>query len=185
MTSKYDRIGLRLALDSDDTVTPSEDEEYVDLGLPSGILWATKNIGAMSPEDYGDYFEISNEWISDCWANRPEGLQKTYGNNWPSKKELEELVNECTWTWTTRNSVNGYKVTGPNGKSIFLPAAGHYYYEDLDTLTGVGSACEYWSGTIGYVPMGGSFGHMYCIRGYDLSIDICFNRKPVRQVRRN
>jgi formylglycine-generating enzyme required for sulfatase activity len=184
-TNVFINIGLRLALDSDDTVTPSEDEEYVDLGLPSGILWATKNIGAMSPEDYGDYFEISNEWISDCWANRPEGLQETYGNNWPSKKELEELVNECTWTWTTRNSVNGYKVTGPNGKSIFLPAAGQYYYEDLDTLTGVGSACEYWSGTIGYVPMGGSFGHMYCIRGYDLSIDICFNRKPVRQVRRN
>ena len=58
------------------------------------------------------------------------------------KAELEELKDECTWTWTTQNGVKGYKVTGPNGKSIFLPAAGyrnelsHYY---------AGEGGYYWS----------------------------------------
>jgi len=48
-----------------------------------------------------------------------------WGNKWrmPSKEEFDELRNRCTWTWIRRNGYNGYKVTGPNGKSIFLPAA--------------------------------------------------------------
>ena len=52
-----------------------------------------------------------------------------WGGNWrmPTKAEQKELLNNCTWTWTTQNGVNGYKVTGPNGNSIFLPAAGYRY----------------------------------------------------------
>ncbi len=46
--------------------------------------------------------------------------------NWriPTIHEMEELINECTWEWTTFNGVNGRLVTGPNGNSIFFPAAG-------------------------------------------------------------
>ena len=49
-----------------------------------------------------------------------------WGGSWrmPTKAEQDELRNNCTWTWTTQNGVNGYTVTGPNGNSIFLPAAG-------------------------------------------------------------
>ena len=43
----------------------------------------------------------------------------------PSWKEWQELIDECTWEWTTYKGVNGYIVTGPNGNSIFLPANGY------------------------------------------------------------
>ena len=47
-----------------------------------------------------------------------------YGWRIPSKKEFQELINKCTWAWTKRNGVWGYTVTGPSGKSIFLPCGG-------------------------------------------------------------
>ena len=42
----------------------------------------------------------------------------------PTRAEFKELIDNCTWEWTTKGGHNGYKVTGPNGNSIFLPAAG-------------------------------------------------------------
>ncbi|MBR2380825.1 MAG: hypothetical protein IKA86_07550, partial [Paraprevotella sp.] len=53
--------------------------------------------------------------------------RKKWGVTWrmPTKAEMLELINSCTCQWTKRNGVNGYKVTGPNGNHIFLPAAGH------------------------------------------------------------
>ena len=70
-----------------------------------------------------------------------------WGGNWrmPTKAEQDELRTECSWSWTSVNGVNGYQVTGPNGNSIFLPAAGYRYG------TGVlnrGSYGDYWSGTL-------------------------------------
>lgn len=91
-------------------------QEYVDLGLPSRTKWATCNIGAENPEDYGYYFTW-NEMIEFCW-------------DVPDRVQTLELIKECTWEWTTQNGVNGYKVIGPNGNSIFFPAAG-YRYESL------------------------------------------------------
>ena len=75
-------------------------EGYVDLGLPSGTLWKNANEG-------GD----------DALYNYDEAVRK-FGNKLPTKQQLEELKNKCTWTWTG----NGCRVTGPNGNSIFLPA---------------------------------------------------------------
>ena len=68
------------------------------------------------------------------------------GNGWrmPTFKEFKELRENCTWTWTTRNGVNGMLVTGPNGKSIFLPAGGWY---DKTTLNYKGSYGSYWTAT--------------------------------------
>jgi len=69
------------------------------------------------------------------------------GSNWrmPSKAEFDELINSCTWTWTTRNGKKGYKVTGPSGNSIFLPAAGCR----LDSsLYDAGSYGVYWSSSL-------------------------------------
>ena len=62
----------------------------------------------------------------------------------PTEAELLELRVKCTWEWTTLNYVNGYKVTGPNGNSIFLPAAGYRYGT---SHYDVGSAGNYWSST--------------------------------------
>ncbi len=69
-----------------------------------------------------------------------------WGGDWrmPTNAELKELFDNCTWTWTTQNGVNGYKVTGPSGASIFLPAAGYRDGSSLEVDGGVG---KYWSST--------------------------------------
>lgn len=70
-----------------------------------------------------------------------------WGGSWrmPTRDEIKELVNNCTWKWTTYNGVNGQLVTGPNGNSIFLPAAG---YRDGTDLYNRGSDGYFWSATL-------------------------------------
>mgnify|MGYP003302949176 CR=1 FL=1 len=153
--------------------------EYVDLGL--SVKWATCNVGANKPEDYGDYFawgetEIKStyNWSTYKWCNgsyktlTKYSNEKKYGHkkfvdnkttlelsddaahaNWggswrmPTDAELTELHEQCTWTWTTQNGVNGYKVTSKkNGNSIFMPAAG---YRLDSSLNDAGSYGYYWS----------------------------------------
>ena len=164
----------------EDPVTPTDNHEWVDLGLPSGTLWATCNLGANSPEEYGDYFawgetepkDVYN-WSTYKWCNGSIGTFTKYctnsscgtvdnkteldpkddaayvnwGENWrmPTKDQLEELQTECTWTWTTQNGVNGRLVIGPNGNSLFLPAAG---YRADSSLHDAGSWGGYWSRTL-------------------------------------
>ena len=164
----------------------------VDLGLPSGTLWADRNIGADSPEDCGDYFawgetepKTTYDWSTYKWCNGSDGTIDTtltkycyrcshykttlepeddaatanWGKSWymPTKTQIKELKNECTWTWTTQNDVKGYKVTGPNGNSIFLPASGcredsgTIYYGDgnyAGKIHGVGMYACYWSSSL-------------------------------------
>ena len=76
-----------------------ENEDYVDLGLSSGTLWKNFNEGN---------FYTYNDAIS------------TFGDQLPSDEQFYELIDECTWDWED----NGYNITGPNGNSIVLPAAG-------------------------------------------------------------
>lgn len=145
--------------------------EYVDLGLPSGLKWATCNVGATSASGYGDYFAWGETRTKSSYTDdnsltfgksvselRSAGIIGSDGNltrsydaaraNWggswrmPTKAECEELVDRCKWTWTTQGGHNGYKVTGPNGKSIFLPAAGYRYGTSLNL---VGELGYYWS----------------------------------------
>ena len=96
--------------------------KYVDLGLPSGTCWRNSNEGG----DNALY--TYNEAVS------------RFGNKLPTKQQLEELKNKCTWTWTG----SGYKVIGPNGNSIYLPAAGYRYNGDVNL---VGTDGYYWSST--------------------------------------
>ena len=180
--------------------------EFVDLGL--SVKWATCNVGATAPEDYGDYFawgEIepyyesgyaqteSPIWKADkstgySWSSykfckgsyksitkyalendytyEKSTDRKTYldleddvahvmwGRDWrmPTYKEVYELINNCTWTWTTLNGVNGYigtsKITGYTNCSIFLPAAGNRISDNsglYSDIIGVGSWCSYWT----------------------------------------
>ena len=136
--------------------------EWVDLGLPSGLKWATCNVGASNPGDYGNYYawgEISTKssytedncatWehdIGDRVGPSSDAACANWGGSWrmPNYAEIDELLSHCTWTWTTQNGHNGYKVTGPNGNSIFLPAAG---YRGGTSSFDVGSFGGYWSST--------------------------------------
>ena len=152
--------------------------EAVDLGL--SVKWASCNIGATSPEDYGGYYawgeteEKSNySWSTYKWCNGSYDTMTKYctdsyygtvdnnttldlsddvahvkwGGSWrmPTLDEINELINDCSWSWTTQNGVNGCKVTGPNGNSIFLPAAG---YRDDDYVYGRGSHGRCWSSSL-------------------------------------
>ena len=138
-----------------------EGHGYVDLGL--SVKWATCNVGATSPEDYGHYFawgetspkeEYTEENsltyrkdMSDIAGNAQyDAATANWGGDWrmPTCAEQEELLDSCTWTWTTQNGVNGYNVKGPNGNSIFLPAAG---CRGGSSLEYAGSYGCYWSST--------------------------------------
>ena len=118
--------------------------DCVDLGL--SVKWATCNVGASSPGDCGDYFAWGETSIKatydrensktfergyyDIGGNDSlDAARANWGGTWrlPTKAEMEEIVDKCTWTWTTLGGKEGYKVTGPSGRSIFLPAAGGRY----------------------------------------------------------
>ncbi len=146
---------------------------YVDLGLPSGTLWANCNLDAPAYNKYGGYYEwagteakveftyTNNEYnstvntsatgsnlpVASCTtyydsqlaANRkkiPQSNDAAYkkkGAGWsiPTYEQWWELRNKCTWTWETIDDMPGYRVTGTNGNSIFLPAVGYYFGKTL------------------------------------------------------
>lgn len=125
--------------------------EWVDLGLPSGLLWLNCNLGANVPEGTGLYFSWGNveghpagdgyDFSDDNYAASP-GAQISgdlplendaayvalgAGCHIPSQPELQELASNCSFIWTSRNGVNGRLVTSNiNGRSIFIPALGQY-----------------------------------------------------------
>ena len=99
---------------------------WIDLGLPSGTQWRCCNEGASTPEAYGGYYTFRQ--VSSA----------------PTMEQCKELVSRCKCNWKTQNGVNGRKFTGPNGGTIFLPAAGSGWYGELDL---VGSYGNYWSST--------------------------------------
>ena len=148
------------------------DHAYVDLGLPSGLLWATCNVGAEAPEDYGDYFAWDETQPKDTydWSTyqyydgsnvtkytgsdglttllpEDDAATANWGSDWrmPTKEEWQELYNNTTVTWTTQNGVNGRLFTASNGNSLFLPAAG---CRSSSYLYDAGSNGYYWSSSL-------------------------------------
>lgn len=85
--------------------------------------------------------------LTNIAGSRFDVATATWGGPWrmPTSTQISELINSCSWTWTTQNGVAGYKVTGPNGNSIFIPAAGYRFGETLDYA---GSDGYYWSATL-------------------------------------
>ena len=151
-----------------ETPTPADPyngHAYVDLGLPSGLKWATCNVGATTPEGYGDYFAwgetaTKSEYTSENYAYTEtseilplsnDAVVVNMGGEWrmPTYEEQTELRTECTWTWT--DDYNGTGVAGRivtskiNGNSIFLPAAG---CSDGSGLDGAGAGGGYWSSSL-------------------------------------
>lgn len=187
---------------------PESESVAVDLGLPSGLKWASCNLGATAPEEYGDYYawgETEPYYSSQSLSTWKDGKTAGYvwasyslcngsystltkynyssffgtvdyktsldpeddaayvkrGGSWrmPTSREWEELIDNCTWTWTTHNGVEGYLVTGPNSSSIFLPCAGSRRSTNFYTTYSYG---EYWSSSL-------STDHHECACGVNFS----------------
>lgn len=152
--------------------------EWVDLGL--SVKWATCNVGAKTPEAYGNYYawgeikpkkQYRTDWGSYRFLKRidddsavvlskytnddgkkrlddaDDAARANWGSTWrmPTKSEWDELIYYCNWKWTKKDGVSGRLITGRNGNSIFLPAAG--YRIDAETHYAV-SRCNYWSSSL-------------------------------------
>ncbi|MCI6806420.1 MAG: hypothetical protein MR912_12670 [Prevotella sp.] len=215
----------------DDILYKGEPKTFTTLALPSGsvdlglsVLWATCNLGASKPTEYGGYYQwagtedVSNTRIFLDWGSCPyhtvpvsySGWKKynttesygtvdnktvlepmddaatvALGGKWrmPTKAEWWELRDNCSWTWTTIDGVNGYKVQskkpGYTDNWIFLPAAGSR--SDVN-LYNVGSYGNYWSSSLNtYNPDGAYFMYFFSSNAYGLS-GSRFNGKSVRPV---
>ena len=149
---------------------------YVDLGLPSGTLWATCNVGATTLEGYGDYFawgdtqpKTAYNWSTYQYCNNDDNQLTKYcsqssygysgftdnlttllpeddaatanwGNGWrmPTRAEFQKLLDNTTVTRTTQGGVYGRLFTASNGNSLFLPAAGVRWEDELDDVGSYG-----------------------------------------------
>lgn len=138
---------------------------YVDLGLPSGILWATCNVGATQPEESGNHYAWGEtitkidydetEWSVDTSAmcnisgnEKYDAARAYWGYTWrmPTRAEWRELMHYCKWERIVVNGVYGMKAIGPNGNSIFLPATGAKIGSEHINKDSLGA---YWSATSG------------------------------------
>ena len=189
----------------------TDNHEYVDLGLPSGIKWATCNVGAKRPKDYGDYFawgetspkssctEIGSTTFKKSNSQlRSSGIlgsnnnlapaydvaRHNWGGSWrvPTLDDFNELIDH-TWTvWATQGGICGRKLTSKiNGKSIFLPAAGCRYGAELYYD---GTHGYYWSATPNESRAGGAHGLGFDSDDYvwyDYSRSYGFSVRPVSE----
>ena len=102
--------------------------KFVDLGLPSGKLWATENV---KDENGNEAFFSFDDSVN------------AFGKNLPSMDDWEELIDNCSYKWNKKKK--GFDITGANGNFIFLPAAG---YRSGDSVYYVGSSGNYWSSSV-------------------------------------
>ncbi|MDE6512100.1 MAG: fibrobacter succinogenes major paralogous domain-containing protein [Muribaculaceae bacterium] len=149
-------------------------KEWIDLGLPSGVRWAACNVGADGPEGFGDYYawgeiETKDEYIdinslthrknakwlrehgiideNDRLTPEHDIAALRWGKPWrmPTDEEYEELLDCCSFEFTSCNGVNGYLATGPNNQTIFFAAAGFKQGSEAEYTGDYG---DYWSSTV-------------------------------------
>lgn len=133
---------------------------YIDLGLPSGTLWAYCNLGSTTPNQPGLYFawgetskyrgsesKVDDMNMGDI-SGQPEYDAATHewGKLWqiPTHKQWQELIDKCKWHFVTFSGTKGYKVVGPNGNSIFLMLPGTHDGRKVSKIQEIGN---YWSST--------------------------------------
>ncbi len=147
----------------------TKEAEEIDLGL--SVNWRAWNVGANHSYEYGNHYawgeknvkgEYSwssyfdnpyngKEWIgcsvdTDISGVYEHDASKDLGEDWrmPTREEMQELLDKCEWEWHTVEGVDGYKVTGPSRRSIFLPANGLI---DGSSLNNTGTYGAYWTST--------------------------------------
>ena len=152
--------------------TAPDENGAVDLGL--SVKWAAYNVGATKPEEYGDYYSWGEvvtkndyteskykftyidsygcveyslpEGLSDISGTKYDAATANWGKEWrmPTKLELMELEDQSTAVWTSYNGIDGMRIIGPNGNSIFLPSGG---YRSEYGGKGKGGSGKYWTST--------------------------------------
>lgn len=151
----------------------SNGHEYVDLGLPSGTLWATMNVGASSETDYGNYYQYGKGaaqyaatsgdsnygGTEDPLDSSVDTASQVWGGSWhmPTRAQMQELTANTTYQWVTNykgSGINGGTFTATNGAVLFLPAAG-YWYDGSQFF--VGNRGYYW----GSSPNGSSSAYLF------------------------
>ena len=159
--------------------------KYVDLGLPSGLLWSTCNIGASEPWENGLYFSWGNVdghkkdsgfyFGTEVYQKTPgaaltdnipvdakyDAARANLGGSWrmPTKDEFKELYDNCISEWTTQNDVEGRMFFSRiNGSTVFFPAAG-YYIESM--LINEGSNGSYWSSSLNSLILQAYYAHEF------------------------
>lgn len=159
LQNKMDGSCVELSVVQGAYVRDTNGHQWTDLGLT--VDWASVNIGANTHVDYGDYFawgEVSTKESYDGCVTfevpmldiagnpRYDAATANWGGTWrmPTSAEMEELITYCSWEWTSMYDVKGVLVTGPNGNSIFLPAAG---YCTTTVTNDIGKCGYYWSST--------------------------------------
>lgn len=180
------------------------DNRWVDLGLPSGILWAAYNVGATSPEEYGDYYawgeiEPKSNYNADNYkysSTDSDGyLTGSYigsdisetkydvayivwgeGARMPRDSDFEELIRVCSWRHEIYKNIFGVWFDGPNGNSIFLPMAGTRIRDEYDSL---GEDGFYWSSNY-YRAEDSDYASLLKFDGGDIG-DICFGLGGMRR----
>lgn len=148
--------------------TPSKNQSFpistnqkVDLGL--SVYWCAYNVGAQSPEELGNHYAWGETDTKSTYSRDTYHINTKYNDirgydiydaarvnmddawRMPTKKEYEELISKCKWSYFVYKGVSGYRVTGPNGKSIFFPLAGAKEDALGDFTNQVG---YYWSSNI-------------------------------------
>ena len=161
----------KITFSKESEITPS-DTKAVDLGL--SVKWASANVGASKPEDFGGYYAWGEteekdeynyttyqyynvEWASitkigaEITGTRHDVAKAKMGGDWrmPTMKEWYELVTECQWEWSSVNGKNGFHVTGPSGNTIFIPVAGRLYHDGGSNANGYENISGfYWTSTL-------------------------------------
>ena len=101
-------------------------------------------------QTWGIWYDSSGAFIGDnktVLAAADDAATANLGSPWrmPTADEIQELIDNCTWIWTTQDGVNGYQVDGPNGNAIFLPASGE---REDSGLIDAGTKARYWSSSL-------------------------------------
>lgn len=142
------------------TVGSDNGHEYVDLGLPSGTLWATMNVGASSETDYGNCYQYGKGaaqyaatsgdsnygGTEDPLDSSVDTASQVWGGSWhmPTRAQMQELTANTTYQWVTNykgSGINGGTFTATNGAVLFIPASGRW---NSGSQNNVGDSGYYW-----------------------------------------